>query len=563
MTTAAFTAAVVVFVTLTLPPRARHLSGSLPATDVPGGYHIHTIRSDGSGTVDDIAAAAARAGLRFLVFTDHGDATRVPDAPVYRHGVLCLDAVEINSREGHIVAIGLSGPAPYPLAGPARDVIEDIHRLGGYAIVAHPDSPSAALRWRGMQQAFDGIEWLNVDSEWRDDSTAHLLLAGARSVIRPAEAIATLLTRPVQSLRRLDNAARLRSVFTLAALDAHARIGTDTGNSSAPAPARFALDLPSYEALFRTLAQVAIVDAPLTGDAQADAARVISALTHGRSYTLVRALAAPAALGFSAEHGGRPIAMGERVPFQPGESVRLHGRVDGAPGAMLTLYENGRAVARGTGQLDATRTGPGVYRIEATLPGATVPWIASNPITVEPVLPDGGRPQRPALVSAGTELLTLPASSSIWTIERPPASSGERTVDGERLRFDYRLAPGVPRGQYAALVAPIAGTAGIDRIQFVGAANRPTRLSVQIRLPGGKDGGERWRRSVYLDETPRPIVLWLQDFEPVGPPTTRRPIVTPIQSVLFVVDTVNTKPGAAGSIWLSQVSLGINRLSAR
>jgi hypothetical protein len=42
--------------------------------------------------------------------------------------------------------------------------------------------------------------------------------------------------------------------------------------------------------------------------------------------------------------------------------------------------------------------------------------------------------------------------------------------------------------------------------------------------------------------------------------TTRRPIVTPIQSLLVVVDTVNTAPGSSGTLWLSNVALGIDRL---
>ena len=56
----------------------------LPATSVAGAYHVHTTRSDGSGTLDEIAAAAARAGLHFVILTDHGDGTRPPDPPVYR-----------------------------------------------------------------------------------------------------------------------------------------------------------------------------------------------------------------------------------------------------------------------------------------------------------------------------------------------------------------------------------------------------------------------------------------------------------------------------------------------
>jgi hypothetical protein len=74
-------AAVALYVGVTLPPAARTLQPDPPPTVVLGGYHVHSNRSDGSGTVDEIAAAAARAGLTFVVFTDHGDGTRAPDPP--------------------------------------------------------------------------------------------------------------------------------------------------------------------------------------------------------------------------------------------------------------------------------------------------------------------------------------------------------------------------------------------------------------------------------------------------------------------------------------------------
>lgn len=134
------------------------------------------------------------------------------------------------------------------------------------------------------------------------------------------------------------------------------------------------------------------------------------------------------------------------------------------------------------------------------------------------------------------------------------------SIDGERLTLDYRLGPGAPRGQYAALSARISESAGVDRIAFVGQASAPMRVSVQVRLPGGRDG-QRWQRSVYLDTTPRPVVIRLQDLEPVDVPTSGRPIVAPLQSLLFVVDTVNARPGTAGRVTIWQVGLGLNRLA--
>ena len=132
---------------MVLPPASRTAA---PLADGPptarGAYHIHSDRSDGSGSVEAIAEAAPRAGLQFIVLTDHGDGTRAPDAPHYRHGVLVIDAVEINTTGGHLVALGL-GAAPYPLAGTAADVLDDVRRMGGIGIAAHPDSPRPSLQW--------------------------------------------------------------------------------------------------------------------------------------------------------------------------------------------------------------------------------------------------------------------------------------------------------------------------------------------------------------------------------------------------------------------------------
>ena len=71
---------------------------------------------------------------------------------------------------------------------------------------------------------------------------------------------------------------------------------------------------------------------------------------------------------------------------------------------------------------------------------------------------------------------------------------------------------------------------------------------------------QRWRTSVFVDETPRTFDLRLQDFEPADRPTARQPLVTPIDSLLFVIDTINARPESTGRVWLSDVALGVNRM---
>src|SRR5207248_2826949 len=88
------------------------------------------------------------------------------DAPAYRSGVLCLDGVEVSTMGGHYIALDMP-PAPYPLGGEARDVVDDVRRLGGFGIVAHPDSPKPELQWREWDAPFDAMEMVNPDTGWR------------------------------------------------------------------------------------------------------------------------------------------------------------------------------------------------------------------------------------------------------------------------------------------------------------------------------------------------------------------------------------------------------------
>lgn len=551
LVTTALGAVVTFYLVFTLPSRTVRLEGPMPERAVVGAYHVHSARSDGTGTVDEIAAAAARAGLQFVILTDHGDATREPDPPQYRHAVLVIDAVEISTSSGHLVALGLDHVAPYPLAGAARDVIEDVHRLGGVAVAAHPDSPNGDLRWRGSLVGLDGIEWMNADSEWRDERTWPLVLAAARSVFREPESIATLFDRPVRTLARWDATARLRPTFGLAALDAHARIGWREQEEPRQ---RTAIRRPSYQSLFRAVVQTALLDRPLTGDPRADAARVVGALAAGRSYSTLRAYAEPAHLEFVAEQGSARSLMGGSLE-QAWVPTTFRASVAQAPGAEIVLFRDGREVVASRGPLALTRAAvePGVYRVEVRWPRIPAPWIVSNPIRVG--------------VGAGTEPSAVPdapwdeastvylAFDEGWTIEKSPSSSGAvRRDENGRLVFEFALGGGEPSGQYAALVSGVKSDAGVDRIRLTARANRPMRLSLQVRLPGSQ-GGQRWRRSIYLDETRRAVTVSLDELEPADRATTLGPIVAPVLAFLLVADTLNSSTDSSGVVSISEVAL--------
>ena len=516
---------------------------------------MHTRRSDGTGTTAEVAAAAARAGLQFVIITDHGDATRKPDRPAYMGNVLVIDGVEISTAAGHLVALGL-GQAPYPLGGEPRDVVEDVHRLGGFAIAAHPHSPRGALQWTDWDADIDGVEWLNADTEWRDENLFTLARTLLTYPVRPVESVASLFERPVESLQRWDELTRTRFVVGLAAPDAHARVGLRSLGE--PYDRTASLRLPSYETMFRTVS-IGLDGMSLTGDAADDAAGVLAAIRAGRLFSAVDAVATPATLSLRAASGRYTARAGEMLPLDGPVTLSLE--TNAPPEAQVTWFRDGAAVRSAPGQqVPGTQPAePAVYRVEIALPGAAgappVPWIVSNPIYVV----------RPG-VARGDAALRADAKTFAPIFENDATAPGHvehsatadsaldvvRDALGRQLLFRYAVGGRMSESPYAATAFPVTGVAKSDRVMFTARAAHPMRLGVQLRV---SESGQRWQRSVYLDEMPRTVTVFFDQMKPVGDASSAVPPLDRVDSLLLVVDTLNTALGTNGQVWIDEMKL--------
>ena len=510
------------------------------APTVKGAFHVHTRRSDGSGTPNEIAAAAEEAGLDFLIFTDHGDGTRAPDPPQYRSNVLCLDGVEISTSGGHYIAVGLSRGAPYPFGGDPAGVVEDVRRMGGFGVVAHPGSARPELAWRDWELDIDGIEWLNGDSQWRDESWGALVAAASRYPFFSSGALASLLDRPSEVLKRWDDPVR-GNVVGLAGADVHASLHGAT----------IELALPGYLEVFRTFAVRVVLGRAWTGDASHDASLLIDGLRSGRTFTAIDALAGPVRFRFEALAGNRTVAMGERLESA---AVELRAAVAGPPDAEIVLLRNGEPVARsGTTLRYHAPTGVATYRVEVYVGGAPgfppMPWIVSNPIYVGPPPPVRTFAAR---VPTASLLLKRDDTVASWQIEHDPESSAGVEREDGGLVFTYRLADVPhPSTSAAAVYAVDPGAlAGFDGLAFEARANRPMRLSVQLRA-GAKSGQPRWRRSFFADVVSQSITVAFDELAPVEPHLSDHPDLERIDAVLIVMDMTHGIPGSGGRLTLS------------
>ena len=532
---------------LNLPSNPRRVTSGDPAVvarTVRGAFHVHTTRSDGIADKVTVAGAARQAGLNFVIFTDHGDGTRAADPPEYIAGVLCIDGVEVSTDAGHYIAIG-ARPSPYPLGGESAAVVEDVARLGGFGVAAHPDSRRPELAWSDRSAPIDALEWINADSEWRDESRWAIARTLASYPLRPPAALASLLDRPDSTLERWDALGARRRVLSLAGLDAHGGIGNRLEDSSR----RRSIGVPSYAASFRTFTTRVELDRAFTGSPSEDAAALLAMLRAGRTYSQIDAVAGDAVLQFNGRTGDETVAQGGELPGTATASFAV--RAAEVDGASTVAFHNGVEIERANGtSLDFQSAESGAFRVEIHVAGAPgvppVPWVVSNPIFR--FAPADSSQQAPPPRSPVHSL-----ENAAWRVEKSQGSEGTAgSAGGGAVALKYALRGDPPASQFAALVTDLPRNIDFAEVSFSGRSNRPVRASLQLRF--ADDDNARWRKSVYVDEGSRPFRIAVDSLRRADGPL-QRPDVRRATSLLFVVDLTNARPGDAGELTIQNVIL--------
>ncbi len=121
--------------------------------------HVHTNRSSDAFTSPKQLAIICRdRGLDGLAITDH-NVLSVDSS----NEVVFLPGIEISTRDGHIIGLGLSEAIPRGLA--ADDTIRRINNLHGISIVPHPyDLLRSSVRPHTLEVRPDAIEVINSSS---------------------------------------------------------------------------------------------------------------------------------------------------------------------------------------------------------------------------------------------------------------------------------------------------------------------------------------------------------------------------------------------------------------
>ncbi|MCX7680884.1 MAG: CehA/McbA family metallohydrolase [Anaerolineae bacterium] len=343
-----------------------------------GNPHVHTPYSDGTALHAEVAQAAERAGLDFVIITDHN--VWVNNCERYYGKTLLLVGEEIHDVRrtppaNHLLAYHAESELA-PLASDPQTLIGEVNKRGGFCYLAHPFeyggriSPDLKpIPWANWEvTGYTGLEIWNYMSEFK--ALLRSKLSALYYAYFPSHGISGPFLVTLHHWDRL--LAQGQRVAAIGGADAH-------GNSYSLGPLNRVV-FP-YEYLFRCVNTHILTDRPLNGTVEHDKTLIYDAIRAGRTWVGYDLLAPTTGFRFYARSINKEAILGAELARVGATRFEVQTPAMGE----IRLLHNGRVVARTKGrQLQHTTVEPGAYRVEVYRGhrGRRRGWIFSSPIYV-------------------------------------------------------------------------------------------------------------------------------------------------------------------------------------
>jgi len=343
--------------------------------ELTGAIHMHSVFSDGSGEVEEIARFAEEIGLDYIILTDHNTLRAMNEGyEGWHNNTLLLVGCEINDKhnENHYLAFGIDEAFSTRLS--AKDYVKKVKDAGGIGFIAHPFEKRKHMvehppyPWTDWDtDDFTGIEVWNHMSEWMENLTEQNKY---QSFIHP---IRSIIAPTKETLQKWDELNCKRKVVGIGGVDAHAHKYNVLGFVE--------VEVFPYKVLFKSIRTHILIDEELPRNNDKDSLIktkkiIYSALKAGNCFLSNDYKADSKGFRFFAEVGKKKYMMGETVEYIG--SIKLIVSVP-SENAEIRLIANGELVDSKEGKSAKFFVDkPGAYRVEVYQNNKA--WIYSNHI---------------------------------------------------------------------------------------------------------------------------------------------------------------------------------------
>ncbi|MCH7774233.1 MAG: histidinol-phosphatase [Bacteroidetes bacterium] len=342
-----------------------------------GAIHMHSVFSDGSGEVPQIAKFADEVGLDYIILTDHNTLRALDEGYENWYGnTLCLVGSEINDKENknHYLAFGIN--KTYSTRTSAKEYVRKIKEDGGIGFLAHPHEkrqhmkehpPYPWIEWD--TEDFNGIEIWNHMSEWMEnlteDNKYQAFLHPLRTITAPQK----------ETLKLWDELNLKRKVVGIGGVDAHAHKYNLLGFLE--------VEIFPYKVLFKSIRTHLLLKDELIRDNSEESIRntkktIYDALADGKCFFANDYHADSKGFRFFAEADDKIYQMGDYINRTDKIKLRVLLPVKEAE---IKLIRNGEEIADTfNNSADFIIERNGVYRVEVYIHNKA--WVYSNHIRI-------------------------------------------------------------------------------------------------------------------------------------------------------------------------------------
>ncbi len=342
-----------------------------------GAIHMHSVFSDGSGEVPQIAKFADEVGLDYIILTDHNTLRALDEGYENWYGnTLCLVGSEINDKENknHYLAFGIN--KTYSTRTSAIEYVRKIKEDGGIGFLAHPHEkrdhmkehpPYPWIEWD--TEDFNGIEIWNHMSEWMEnlteDNKYQAFLHPLRTITAPQK----------ETLKIWDELNLKRKVVGIGGVDAHAHKYNLLGFME--------VEIFPYKVLFKSIRTHVLLKNKLIQDNSEESIQrskkaIYDAMADGKCFFANDYHADSKGFRFFAEADDKIYQMGDYINSSSKIKLRVLLPVKEAE---IKLIRNGEDIADTfDNSADFIIERDGVYRVEVCIHKKA--WIYSNHIRI-------------------------------------------------------------------------------------------------------------------------------------------------------------------------------------